>query len=144
MSIQGISKRWAPGCVKMRWKSCFILLAECKHNSTFSPNFTQPGKSLLEIPCILLISINFLQEKEGINSNLKKNFPDTRHLGCGGPPCKASHHPMKDWSFSALWQSDCALWRRGCEPQRGSAAHLSFHLLLWSMLWDTLFHGKEK
>ena len=93
-----------------------------------------------------LRSVGFDDKISSENSKHQQNrhFPDTLHLEYGGPPCKASHHPMKDWSFSALLQSDCALWRRGCEPQPGSAAHLSFHLLLWSMLWDTLFHGKEK
>ena len=35
-------------------KNCVFLPAEGKQNATFSPEFTQPGKSLLEIPCILL------------------------------------------------------------------------------------------
>ena len=48
--IQGISKRWAPGCVKMRGKSCALLPAVGKQNATFSPYFTQPGANLLEIP----------------------------------------------------------------------------------------------
>ena len=28
--LQGCCKRWAPGCVKMRWKSCVLLPAEGK------------------------------------------------------------------------------------------------------------------
>ena len=36
----------------MRRKSCVLLSAgEGKQNATFSPNFTQPGAHLLEIPC---------------------------------------------------------------------------------------------
>ena len=49
--IQGYSKRWAPGCVNMRWKNCALLPAVGKQTATFSPYFTQPGVHLLEIPC---------------------------------------------------------------------------------------------
>ena len=35
----------------MMWKSCLFLPAEGKQIATFSPDFTKPGKSLLEIPC---------------------------------------------------------------------------------------------
>ena len=48
--VQGISKRWGPGCVKMRWNSCIILPVVGKQNTTFWPNLTQPGAHLLEIP----------------------------------------------------------------------------------------------
>ena len=34
------------------WKICVFLPAVGKQNATFSPDFTQWGKSLLEIPCI--------------------------------------------------------------------------------------------
>ena len=34
----------------MWWDNCLFLPAEGK-NASFSPDFTQPGKSLLEIPC---------------------------------------------------------------------------------------------
>ena len=50
--IQGISKRLFPGCENMLWKNCVFLPAEGKQNATFSPDFTQPRKRLLEIPCI--------------------------------------------------------------------------------------------
>ena len=40
--VQGISKRLFPGV---------FLPAEGKQNATFSTDFTQPGKRLLEIPC---------------------------------------------------------------------------------------------
>ena len=49
---RGISKRWATGCVKIRWKSCVLLPAIRKQSETFSPYFTQPGAQLLEIPCL--------------------------------------------------------------------------------------------
>ena len=32
----------------------FFLPAEGKQNATFSPDFTQPGKGLLEVPCTYL------------------------------------------------------------------------------------------
>ena len=32
-------------------KDCVFLPAVGKQNATYSPDFTQPGKSLLEIPC---------------------------------------------------------------------------------------------
>ena len=35
----------------MWWKNYVFQPAEDKQNATFSPEFTQPGKSLLEIPC---------------------------------------------------------------------------------------------
>ena len=51
LHLQGCTKRWAPGCVKMRWKSWVLLPAEGKQNATFPPIFTQPGKSLLVQSC---------------------------------------------------------------------------------------------
>ena len=50
MVIQGTSKRLFPGC-ETRWKICVFQPAESKQNTTFSPDFTQPGKNLLEISC---------------------------------------------------------------------------------------------
>ena len=38
----------------MWWKNCFCLPEVGIQNATFSPDFTQPGKSLLEIPCIYM------------------------------------------------------------------------------------------
>ena len=32
-------------------KNCIFLPAVGKQNATFSPDFTQPGKSLIEVPC---------------------------------------------------------------------------------------------
>ena len=51
-NLQGISKRLFPGFENMWWKNCVFLPAEGKQNATFSPDFSQPGKSLIEIPCI--------------------------------------------------------------------------------------------
>ena len=51
LHLQGISIRLFPGCENMWWKNCAFLPAEGKQNATFSPNFTQPARSLLEIPC---------------------------------------------------------------------------------------------
>ena len=48
---QGCTKRLFPGCVNMGWKNCALLPAVGKQNPTFSPNFTQPGKSLFVQPC---------------------------------------------------------------------------------------------
>ena len=59
--IQGCTKRLFPGCVKMGWKNCVLLPAVGKQNATFSPNFTKPGKSLLEVPCTS-VSTNFSDE----------------------------------------------------------------------------------
>ena len=50
-TIQGTSKRLFPGCENMWWKNCVCLPEVGKQNATFSPDFTQPGKSLLEVPC---------------------------------------------------------------------------------------------
>ena len=54
--LQGCTKRLFPGCIKdyreIWWISC-VLFTYCKEESTiFHPIFTQPGKSLLEQPCI--------------------------------------------------------------------------------------------
>ena len=50
--VQGISKRLFPGCENLWSKHCVFLPAEGKQNATLSPDFTQPGKGLLEIPCM--------------------------------------------------------------------------------------------
>ena len=49
--LQGTSKRLFPGWEDMWWKNCVFLPAEGKQNTTFLPGFTQPGKSLIEVPC---------------------------------------------------------------------------------------------
>ena len=49
--LQGASKRLFPGCENVGWKNCVLLPAVGKQNATFSPNFTQPGKRSLEVPC---------------------------------------------------------------------------------------------
>ena len=51
--VQGTYKRLFPGCENMRWKNCVSLPEVGKQNSTFSPDFTQPGKSLLEVACMV-------------------------------------------------------------------------------------------
>ena len=51
--IQGFSKRWTQGCVKMRWISCVLLPAEGKQKATLSPNFTQRGAHIFEHPWAL-------------------------------------------------------------------------------------------
>ena len=51
--LQGTSERLFPGCENMWWKNCVCLPEVGKQNATFSPDFTQPGKSLLEVPCSL-------------------------------------------------------------------------------------------
>ena len=38
----------------MLWKNCVCLPEVGKQNATFSPDFTKPGKSLVEVPCIAL------------------------------------------------------------------------------------------
>ena len=49
--LQRISKRRFPGWENMWWKKRNLLPAEGEQNGAFSPDFTQPGKSLLKIPC---------------------------------------------------------------------------------------------
>ena len=51
MSVQGISKRWASGCVKLGEKVAFYLPTAGRKTQFFPPSFSQPGKSLLEGPC---------------------------------------------------------------------------------------------
>ena len=48
---QGISQWLIPGCENVGWKNSVFLPAEGKQTATFSPDYTQPGKSLLDIPC---------------------------------------------------------------------------------------------
>ena len=40
-----------PGCVNIELSNSVLLPAVGKQNGTFSPNFTQPGKHSLEVPC---------------------------------------------------------------------------------------------
>ena len=56
-SVQGISKRLFPGCKNMWWKNCAFLPAEGKQSAIFSPDFTQSGKSLLEMPCTIRAAV---------------------------------------------------------------------------------------
>ena len=50
-SIQGTSKRLFPGCVKLGEKVAFCLPTAGRRTQFFHPAFSQPGKSLLEVPC---------------------------------------------------------------------------------------------
>ena len=56
VSLQGISKRLFPGCVKLVEKVAFCLPAAGRETQFFHFTFTKPGKSLLEIPCILQVT----------------------------------------------------------------------------------------
>ena len=55
--VQGCTKKLFPGCVNMGEKNCALLPALGKQNATYSPCFTQPGKSLLLQPCKLGLCI---------------------------------------------------------------------------------------
>ena len=49
--VQGVSKRALPRLWGYVVENCVFLPAEGKQKTTFPPDFTQPGKGLLEIPC---------------------------------------------------------------------------------------------
>ena len=49
-SVQGISKRWTPGCVKKGGKVAFCLPTAGRRAQLSHLIFTQPGAHLLEIP----------------------------------------------------------------------------------------------
>ena len=49
--LQGCSKRWAPGCVKLGEKVVFCLPTAGRRTQLFHLIFTQPGAHLLEHPC---------------------------------------------------------------------------------------------
>ena len=92
-NLQRISKRLFPDCENMWWENCVFLPAEGKQNATFSPDFTQRGKSLLEIPCIqwwetCLVSRANKKNKESIRGDLMASksltFFDKRNLNWGG------------------------------------------------------------
>ena len=51
MLLQGISKRLFPGCVKSGEKVAFCLPSAVRKTQIFHHIISQPGKSLLEIPC---------------------------------------------------------------------------------------------
>ena len=50
-TLQGVSKKWAPGCVKLDEKVRFCLPSAGRRTQLFHHIFTQPGAYLLEIPC---------------------------------------------------------------------------------------------
>ena len=67
--LQGISKRWVPGCVKLGEKVAFCLPTAGRRTQLFHLIFTQPGVHLLEIPCTLRVR----------KSNQNKATQCTRH-----------------------------------------------------------------
>ena len=96
-AVQGTSKWLFPGCDNMWWKNCVCLPEVGKQNATLSPDFTQPGKSLLEVPYIFPAScqcsfatIHLASFPEsGANpfetdSTNKRERPDGRTDGLGG------------------------------------------------------------
>ena len=94
-SLQGISKRLFPGCEKVWWKNCVCLPEVGKQNATFSPDFTQPGKSLLEIPCNLQGVPNGIDFPIGPSCfNVPPALTHARHAG--GLLCvHGTHGPVK-------------------------------------------------
>ena len=100
--IQGMSKSWAPGCVKMR-KDFVFLPAEGKQNATFLPNFTQPGTNLLEIPCTHRPSTAPVQ-RGGIGcTQLDCRFRPFSFLPSFGPRLRVTSWPF--FLFSSLLSS---------------------------------------
>ena len=74
-------------------KNCVFLPAVGKQNATFSPDFTQPGKSLKEIPCRnILISFVF---SPSFGSRVRMRLSKYRFPGSG-----FFHYPI----FSSLSQ----------------------------------------
>ena len=57
--LQGISKRWAPGCVKLGEKVAFCLPTGVNGEQLFHLIFTQPGVHLLGMSCMLRISDDY-------------------------------------------------------------------------------------
>ena len=53
VTLQGISIRLFPGCMKLGEKVAFCLPSAGKKMQCFHHIFSQPGKSLLDIPCRL-------------------------------------------------------------------------------------------
>ena len=51
--VQGTSKRLFPGCVKSGEKVVFCSPSAGRKTQCFHHTSTEPGESLLEIPCIL-------------------------------------------------------------------------------------------
>ena len=51
LPVQGTSKRLFPGFVKLGEKVAFCLPTAGRRTQFFHPTFSQPGKSLLEVPC---------------------------------------------------------------------------------------------
>ena len=49
--LQGWPKRWTPGSVNMRWKSCVLLPAAGSRTQFFLLTFTETGVHLLGHPC---------------------------------------------------------------------------------------------
>ena len=50
-TVQAISKRLFPDCVKLDEKVVLCLPTAGRRTQFFHPTFSQPGKSLLEVPC---------------------------------------------------------------------------------------------
>ena len=50
--VQGTSKKRFPGCVKLGEKVAFCLPTAGRKTQLFHIIFTEPGKDILEVPCI--------------------------------------------------------------------------------------------
>ena len=76
--VQGISKRLFPDCMKSGEKVAFCLPSAGRKTLCFHHIFSQPGKSLIEIPCIVknrCIFLDSLAKNEWSNNrNLSTNL----------------------------------------------------------------------
>ena len=85
-----------PRFCEVGWSSCVCLPTAGRKTQLFHPMFTQPGKSFLEVPCILwlwsLLPVSHLKSFPYLNNHnwVPPNFQDEsrrhRHHGLGCPP----------------------------------------------------------
>ena len=125
--VQWCSKRWAPGYVKMWCKSCVLLPPLGKQNTTFSPNFTQPGAHL-KVTCGRAKSLQIL-EMSSINDppRVWPNLPPL-HLSMNTPPYPflRKHDPTDLPGETSKENSQSHLEEEGCH--RVARCEKSAHL----------------
>ena len=148
-------RRLFPGCENKWWNNCVFLPTESKQNATFSPGFTQPGKSLLEIPCkfnlprnhiypLVVTTIDNFLDRGWIQSNSSKHIcywmwgnqhisgvefclPNPDNL----PNNRANSSKLLPQLFSPNRSSYHGCWERKSPP----AMQLIMYLTLSNSIW---------
>ena len=109
-TLQRTSKILFPGSEKSGEKVAFCLPTSGRQTHFFHHIFSQPGKSLLEVPCIIRKGLFSERDQKS-----KRNFYYNKPLVCDEPAifyftCRFKYLWLCDWTRYSIFRQWCQWW----------------------------------